>query len=91
MKKINDESLRERNYEEAVTRLEEIVQRLESGDLSLEESLTLFEEGIGLAKYCAGKLDAAEGKLEILLGMENGEPKLGVFKAGSEEDLGGHQ
>jgi exodeoxyribonuclease VII small subunit len=70
----------ERNYEEAVIRLEEIVAKLEAGDLSLDESLTLFEEGIGLAKYCSGKLDAAEGKLEILLGLNPDGPKLGPFK-----------
>ncbi|HEX3043652.1 MAG TPA: exodeoxyribonuclease VII small subunit [Bacillota bacterium] len=70
----------ERNYEEAVARLEEIVAKLEAGDLSLEECLTLFEEGISLAKYCSGKLDAAEGKLEILLGLNPDGAKLGPFK-----------
>jgi exodeoxyribonuclease VII small subunit len=70
----------ERSYEEAVVRLEEIVAKLEAGDLSLDECLTLFEEGIGLAKYCSGKLDAAEGKLEILLGFNNEGAKLGPFK-----------
>ena len=75
----------ERSYEEAVTRLEEIVQRLENGDLTLEESLILFEEGIGLARYCSQKLDAAEGRLEILLGNSK-EPKLAPFKMEPEGD-----
>lgn len=73
-------------YEEAVARLEEIVQRLETGALTLEESLALFEEGIKLAKYCTGKLDAAEGKLQILLGFEGNEPKIGDFSPRNEED-----
>jgi exodeoxyribonuclease VII small subunit len=76
----------ERSYEEAIERLTDIVQRLEAGELSLEESLKLFEEGVGLARFCAGKLDAAEGRLEIFLGTENGQPKLGQFKPGVEED-----
>lgn len=75
----------ERSYEEAVARLEEIVQRLEAGELSLEESLNLFEEGIGLARYCSGKLDAAEGRLEILLGFESGEPRLAPFQGNLPE------
>ena len=76
----------ERNYEEAVTRLEEIVRQLEEGNLGLDASLILFEEGIGLAKYCSGKLDAAEGRLQILLGFNGDEPKIGPFKLSSEED-----
>ncbi|NLY76042.1 MAG: exodeoxyribonuclease VII small subunit [Firmicutes bacterium] len=70
----------ERSFEEAVARLDEIVQRLETGNVSLDESLSLFEEGIGLAKYCSARLDAAEGRLEILTGFENGEPKLADFE-----------
>jgi exodeoxyribonuclease VII small subunit len=75
----------ERSYEEAYSRLEEIVQALEHGELSLEESLTLFEEGVQLAKYCNGKLDSAEGRLQVLLGFEGNEPKIGNFRVGMEE------
>jgi exodeoxyribonuclease VII small subunit len=75
----------ERSYEEAIERLTDIVQKLESGELSLEESLNLFEEGVGLARFCTGKLDAAEGRLDILLGIEKGEPKIGQFKPDPEE------
>ena len=85
MAENNEGNPAERSYEEAICRLEEIVQRLETGELSLEESLTLFEEGIGLAKYCTGKLDAAEGRLEILLGVEDEEPKIGAFRLNMEE------
>jgi exodeoxyribonuclease VII small subunit len=71
-------------FESALRRLEEIVQCLEAGDTSLEESLTLFEEGVKLAKLCSGQLDAAEGKLQILLGFEGKEPKTGEFKINAE-------
>lgn len=86
MSNLEPERLAERSYEEAMTRLEEIVQRLENGNLTLEESLGLFEEGIGLARYCTGKLDAAESKLEILLGFNGAEPKIAEFKLEPEGD-----
>jgi exodeoxyribonuclease VII small subunit len=86
MSKLNDGKPSERNYEEAISRLEEIVGQLEEGNLTLEASLTLFEEGIGLAKFCSAKLDAAEGRLQILLGFNGDEPKIGNFKLNSEED-----
>ncbi len=70
----------ERSFEEAIARLDEIVQRLEAGNIALDESLNLFEEGIGLAKYCSERLDAAEGRLQVLMGFENGQPKLADFK-----------
>lgn len=76
----------QRSFEEAITRLEEIVQRLEAGNIALDESLSLFEEGIGLAKYCSEKLDAAEGRLQVLMGFENDQPKLGEFKQLNQDE-----
>lgn len=86
MSELTNSNPGERSYEEALSRLEEIVQGLERGELSLEESLTLFEEGIRLAKYCNGKLDSAEGRLQILLGFEGNEPKIDNFNVNTEED-----
>ena len=86
MENPNDNQASERSYEEALKRLEEIVERLEGGDLTLEESLSLFEEGIGLAKFCNGKLDAAEGRVEMLLGFEGTQPQTGPFKLSGEEE-----
>lgn len=54
-------------FEDCLQRLEEIVDRLEKGDLALEESLALFEEGMKLSNSCRGQLEAAEGKVEILM------------------------
>ena len=86
MSKTSEGKPSERNYEEAVARLEEIVSQLEEGNLPLEASLTLFEEGIGLAKYCSEKLDAAEGRLQILLGFNEEGPKIGDFKLNPGEE-----
>ena len=52
------------------------------GNYPWRRALALFEEGIGLAKHCTGKLDAAEGRLEVLLGFEGGEPKIDAFMPG---------
>jgi len=54
-------------FEDALEKLEGIVRKLETGELSLEESLKAFEEGIRLTRLCAGKLDEAERRVEILL------------------------
>ncbi len=60
-------------FEQALARLEEIVQKLEKGDLPLEDSLGLYEEGIRLSKLCHGKLEEAEGRIELLLKDSRGE------------------
>jgi exodeoxyribonuclease VII small subunit len=86
MSKTNKEKLPEGGYEAAIARLEVIVQRLEAGEIGLEEGLALFEEGIGLAKNCAGKLDAAEGRLEQLLSVENGVAKTIAFTTNKENE-----
>jgi exodeoxyribonuclease VII small subunit len=57
-------------FEEAVKRLNEIVQTLERGDLPLEESLRLFEEGVRLSRVSQERLDAAQKKVEQLLGID---------------------
>jgi len=55
--------------------LEQIVQKLEKGELPLEESLRLYEEGIRLSRLCHGKLEEAEGKIEMLLKDARGDVK----------------
>ena len=77
-------------FEAALQRLEGIVQRLEKGELPLEESLVLYEEGVRLARLCHGKLEEAEGKIEMLLkdargdlvADKDGQPKKVPFGGG---------
>jgi len=66
----------ETTFEQALVALEKIVERLEKGELPLEESLQLYEEGIRLSRLCHGKLEEAEGKIEMLLKDAKGEPAL---------------
>ena len=64
------------SFEEALQQLEQIVQKLEKGELPLEESLKLYEEGIRLSRLCHGKLEEAEGKIEMLMKDGRGDPVL---------------
>lgn len=55
------------SFEEQLKSLESVVEKLERGDLPLEESLALFEQGVGLSEACKKELDAAEGRVQVLL------------------------
>jgi exodeoxyribonuclease VII small subunit len=59
------------DFESALAELESIVTRLEQGDLPLEQSLALFERGVQLSRFCHGRLEDAERRIEIL--TERGE------------------
>lgn len=67
------------NFEESLKKLETIVSQLEDGDLALEDSLKLFEEGVGLSAVCKQELDAAEGKVQMLMKQRDGSHKLEPF------------
>jgi len=53
-------------FEEAQRELERIVGELEAGRASLEDAVALWERGDELYRYCVGKLDSAESKIEEL-------------------------
>jgi exodeoxyribonuclease VII small subunit len=63
------------SFEASAERLGAIVAKLESGELSLEDSLRLFEEGVRVARAAQARLDAADKRVEELLGMD-GDGKL---------------
>ncbi|AFL88975.1 Exodeoxyribonuclease VII small subunit [Terriglobus roseus DSM 18391] len=62
-------------FEEQLKTLETVVERLEKGDLALEESLALFEQGVKLSDACKKELEAAEGRVEVLLQRGRGEQR----------------
>jgi exodeoxyribonuclease VII small subunit len=66
-------------FEDSLKKLETIVAQLEQGDLALEESLKLFEEGVGLSAACKQELEAAEGKVQMLVKQRDGSRKLEPF------------
>jgi exodeoxyribonuclease VII small subunit len=67
------------SFEESLKKLEAIVDQLEKGDLPLEESLKLFEEGVGLSSACKTELEAAEGKVQMLVKQRDGSLKPEAF------------
>ncbi len=73
------------NFEEQLTALEAVVQRLEEGELSLEESVRLFEEGLKLSNACKKELEAAEGKIQML--VDRGKAGMKVVDFETEEDV----
>jgi exodeoxyribonuclease VII small subunit len=77
------------NFEEQLTALESVVERLERGDLSLEDSVRLFEEGMKLSDACKQELEAAEGKIQILVKQRNGTMKIADLDAAPEESVDG--
>ncbi len=78
-------------FEEQLTALEGVVEQLERGELSLEESVRLFEQGVRLSKGCKAELDAAEGRIEVLVESSSGkmQPAPMDVEDGPEEDEAG--
>jgi exodeoxyribonuclease VII small subunit len=72
------------SFEESLKKLEAIIGKLERGDLPLEESVRLFEEGVQLSNACKGDLEAAEGKIQILLKQKDGTRKPEPFPSADE-------
>ncbi|MGO4210630.1 exodeoxyribonuclease VII small subunit [Terriglobus sp. 2YAB30_2] len=60
-------------FEENLKALETVVEQLERGDLPLEDSVKLFEQGMALSAACKQDLEAAEGKLQVLMKQQNGK------------------
>ena len=73
-------------FEEQLTALERVVEQLERGELTLEESVKLFEEGVRLSKACKQELDAAEGRIEILVEQGNGKMRAAQLAVDEEEE-----
>lgn len=75
----HEHAVEDESFEKNLERLEAIVRTLEQGEVPLEESLALFEEGVRLARLCSKRLDDVEGKIEVLLRMEDDNPVTAPF------------
>ena len=64
--------LEELSFEEALQRLEAIVQQLERGDVPLDKSITLYAEGDKLRAQCQKRLEAAQARIEQIVGGADG-------------------
>jgi exodeoxyribonuclease VII small subunit len=77
------------SFEEQLTALEGVVERLERGELSLDESVRLFEEGVKLSEACKKELEAAEGRIQVL--VERGRGLIAVDLTVEEDVEEGEQ
>ena len=73
-----------KDFEAAIAELEGIVKKLEEGDLSLEASLALYERGVQLSRFCHGRLEDVERRIEIL--NERGELRQAPSSLGAGDD-----
>ena len=60
-------------FREAMAELDRIVGLLEGNTLELEESLASYERGVALLSSLQKRLNAAEQKVEVLMGELSGE------------------
>jgi exodeoxyribonuclease VII small subunit len=58
----------ELTFEQALDELDLLVRRMEAGELSLDESIAAYRRGAELARYCQGRLAAAEQEIRKLDG-----------------------
>ena len=66
--KKSEKPVDELTYEEALTELEGIVESLEGEHNPLEDSMKLFERGQALVVHCGSLLEAAQLKVQKLVG-----------------------
>jgi exodeoxyribonuclease VII small subunit len=67
---MSEKPIAEMTFEEAMAALEQVVGALEKGEVPLEQSIALYERGVALRAQCAGKLAAAEEKVELIRAAE---------------------
>ena len=75
-----------KSFEEALKRLEAIVEELEEGEPSLEKAVLLYEEGVKLFRYSRGQLNAAQKKVEELVGESEETFSLQSFEDGEDDE-----
>lgn len=66
--KPTQKPVEELTYEEALAELEQTVEQLEGEQNPLNEAMKLFERGQALAVRCGALLDAAQLKVQKLVG-----------------------
>ena len=68
--KKTEKNVEDLSYEEALVELEQVVSALESEQSQLEEAIKLFERGQSLAARCGVLLEAAELKVQQVVGED---------------------
>ncbi len=74
-----------KSFEAALERLEAVVEELEGGEPSLEKAVLLYEEGVKLFRYSREQLNAAQKKVEELVGGSEETFSLHPFENGEDD------
>jgi exodeoxyribonuclease VII small subunit len=77
---MNESPSEELTFEQSLARLEEIVRDLEDAQLGLDDALARYEQGVRLIRECQARLQAAEQRILLVTGSEDGQPVLQPFK-----------
>ena len=72
---MNDKSVADMSFEEAMAELERVVSQLESGQAPLDQSIALYERGEALRKHCDARLKDAELRVSKIIQGADGEAK----------------
>jgi len=70
---IDNATVEQMSFEEALAALEEIVRRMETGKVKLDDAITCYEQGTMLRKHCEKKLADARLKIDKITASLNGE------------------
>ena len=73
-------SVKKKNFEERIVEIDDIIEKLENGELSLDDSIKEYEKAIKLIKESEKLLEAAEGKVMIVLEKNSEEIELEEFE-----------
>jgi exodeoxyribonuclease VII small subunit len=63
-------NMEELTFEQAFQQLDQIVRALEEGEVGLEQALAQYELGVGLLKRCYARLQDAEQRIRVLMGLD---------------------
>ena len=77
-----------KDFETAIAELEAIVKKLEEGDMPLEQSLALYERGVQLSRFCHGRLEDAERRIDVLTDRGELKPAPAALSADEPTDRG---
>ena len=63
---MENDSIKDLSFEEAMTQLETIVRELESGRIKLDDAVNAYEKAVALKQLCENKLKVIERRVEII-------------------------
>ena len=76
---MDNEEIKNLNFEDALAKLENIVRELEGGRIKLDDAVNAYEQAMALKNLCETKLASAKLKIEKIEAVQDGEVKVSEF------------